>query len=75
VRVQCESCPTSRAYSDRMDRNTLCFFCIGACPYRKTGVHFSGTCARCRQRGPCTPYGVERRDVQVKAQLQGISHT
>jgi hypothetical protein len=21
------------------------FFFVGACPYRKTGVHFSGTCA------------------------------
>src|SRR5215471_13297252 len=38
----------TRAYSDRMDRNTLRFSCIGACSYRKTGVHFSGTCARAR---------------------------
>src|SRR6516164_8591633 len=27
-----------------MDRNMLSFFCVGACSYRKTGIHFSGTC-------------------------------
>ena len=31
-----------------MDRNMLCFFCVGACSCRKTGIHFSGTCANIR---------------------------
>src|SRR5215472_5314713 len=31
-----------------MDRNTLCFFCIGACSYLKTGIHFSRTCTSLR---------------------------
>jgi hypothetical protein len=24
----------------------MSYFCIGACPFRKTGIHFSGTCAQ-----------------------------
>ena len=28
-----------------MERDTLYYFCIGTCSYRKTGDHFSGTCA------------------------------
>src|SRR6516165_5704725 len=36
------------AYSDRIDRTMLCFLCVGACSYRKTGIHFSGTCASYR---------------------------
>jgi len=29
----------------RHSKPGLFFFCVGACSHRKTGVHFSGTCA------------------------------
>src|SRR6516165_8648170 len=37
----------------RRSRMTISFLCVRACPLRKTGIHFSGTCA-CRV-GAC-PY-------------------
>jgi hypothetical protein len=38
-------------------RDTLCFILSGACPYRKTGVHFSGTGASGRVKGKQTIIG------------------
>jgi hypothetical protein len=34
-----------RAHPDRVESGCALDSCVGACPFRKTGVHFSGTCA------------------------------
>ena len=36
---------SSRAHPDRVELGCALDSCVGACPFRKTGNHFSGTCA------------------------------
>jgi hypothetical protein len=37
----------SRAHPDRRESGCALDSYVGACPFRKTGIHFSGTCADC----------------------------